>query len=628
MRQLTQLPARRNDVKRHGISVYKCDGMKTFSRRAALVAGASLLTRPLLPQSPDPVSSDRGIVAGSASRGVQAQPRSKPSGIPFLAQFTDIAAKAGLTHPVIFGPTDHADYILEGTGCGVAFFDYDNDGWLDILVLNGSRLDTAAIPPGVTNHLYKNNRDGTFTDVTEKAGLVRSGWAQGVTIGDYNNDGHEDIFITYYGQNVLYRNNGDGTFTDVTKAAGLLHEGVQWGSGCTFIDYNKDGLLDLFVGNYVDFDVAKVGRPGANRGCTYKTNPVFCGPRGLTAPRQFIYKNNGDGTFKDATSEAFGILEGRNSFAMSAVAADLDNDGWPDIFVACDSTPSFFFHNRHNGTFHDDALERGIALAENGQVQAGMGVAIGDFNLDGNLDIFKTHFAEDTNELYVNDGTGNFEVATLRAGLGVETRYVGWGTGIVDLDNDGWPDIFLVTGSPYPGIEKRLPEMPDRTPRVIFRNLGNGKFEELLEGAGPAMSARHSSRGCAFGDFDNDGDMDVLIMNMNEPPSLLRNDMQKGEKPRHWIKVKLIGTKSNRSAIGCRVIASYGGKKQAQEVTAQSSYFSVNDSRLHFGLGELNTVDISVRWISGRNDEFRNVKADHLITIREGEGIIRNESFV
>ncbi len=563
--------------------------------------------------------SARLFAQGIASRGVAPTPRGKPSGIPFHARFTDIAASAGLTHPVIYGADGKASYIVETTGCGVAFFDYDNDGWLDILVLNGSRLNGA--PVGTSNRLYRNDRNGTFTDVTKEAGLIRSGWASAVTVGDYNNDGNDDLFITYRGQNVLYRNNGDGTFTDVTKEAGLLTKQDRWNSGCTWIDYDRDGKLDLFVANYLEFDKEHTPRPGDTGNCVYLDTPVMCGPRGLTPARQYFYRNNGDGTFTDV-SEASGVASSRGSFAMSAVAADFDNDGWSDIFVACDSTPSFFFRNNRDGSFREEALGRGIALSDDGYVQAGMGVGIGDCDLDGNLDLFKTHFRDDTHDLYLNDGKGNFDDVTNQAGLGVETRYVGWGTGIVDLDNDGFPDVFVVTGSPYPGI----PRMPYRTPRLIFRNLGNGKFEELIEEAGPGVSAVHSSRGCAFGDFDNDGDIDVLIMNMNEPPSLLRNDLPRLTPARHWLKVKLIGVKSNRSAIGSRVTLSYGGKRQVQEVTAQSSYYSVNDFRLHFGLGAAGQASLAVRWTGGRIDEFRDVAADRLIVIREGEGIVSAEA--
>jgi hypothetical protein len=556
------------------------------------------------------------LAQGVATRNVKAQPRGKPSGLPFHARFTDVAKQAGLTAPVIYGNPDRKDYILETIGCGCAFFDYDNDGWLDIFILSGTLAQGS--PAGATNRLYKNNRDGTFTDVTAKAGLLRTGWASAVCVGDYNNDGFEDLFLTYFGQNVLYRNNGDGTFTDVTREAGLLGAPNRWGAGCTFLDYDRDGHLDLFVSNYLKFDMARVPKPGQTAECNWKGVPVNCGPRGLPPGEHLLYRNNGDGTFRDVTASS-GIGKAKGSYGMTAIAADFDNDGWPDIFVACDSTSSFYFRNKHDGTFEEEGIVRGVALNEDGMEQAGMGVGVGDYDLDGNLDLFKTHFADDTNILYRNDGKGNFEDVTIRSGLGVETRYVGWGAAMVDLDNDGLPDLFYVTGSVYPEVEKKVPAYPYRTPRVVFRNLGGGKFEELIAEAGPGVAAVHSSRGCAFGDFDNDGDVDVLIVNLNEPPSLLRNDVSSS---RHWLKVKLIGSKSNRSAIGSRVTVAYGGRKQAQEVLSQSSFYSANDPRLHFGLGAETKADITVRWISGRVDQFPGVAAGQVVTIREGEGIV------
>jgi enediyne biosynthesis protein E4 len=558
---------------------------------------------------------------GVSSRGVKPQPRGKPSGRPFLARFTDVAERAGLTQPIVYGGIDAKSYIVEVVGCGVAFLDYDDDGWLDVFVLNGTRLEGA--PAGTTNRLYRNNRDGTFTDVTEKAGLLRTGWASAVTVGDYDNDGHDDLFITYYGHNVLYHNNGDGTFTDVTAKAGLRQDAVRYGSGCTWVDYDRDGRLDLFVATYLDTTLEKLPRPGENTDCRWKGVPVNCGPRGLPTGFVQLFHNNGDGTFTDVSRQA-GVAGASGSYPMTAVAADYDNDGWPDVYVACDSTPSFLFRNQRDGTFRQEGLERGVALSEDGLEQAGMGVAVGDYDLDGNLDILKTHFSDDTNVLYRNDGNGYFNDVTIRAGLGVETRYVGWGAGIVDLDNDGFPDLFLVTGSVYPEVESKLPAYPFRTPRLVFRNLGDGRFEELIEEAGPGVAAAHASRGCAFGDFDNDGDVDVLVMNMNEPPSLLRNDVSgKG----HWLKVLLVGVKSNRSAIGARVVARYGGRTQAQEVMAQSSFYSVNDRRLHFGLGDSTLADLVIRWPSGATEKVPGVEADQLVVIREGAGIVRQRRF-
>ena len=567
------------------------------------------------------LAGERLLAQGMSRRTVKPMARPASSGRPFYAQFVDVAFAAGLRAPVVYGSIDSKKYILEATGCGCAFLDYDNDGWMDIFLLSGTRLEEA--PLEATSRLYKNNRNGTFTDVTEHAGLKAVGWASGVCVGDYNNDGFDDIFCTYFGQNRLYRNNGDGTFNDVTKSSGLWNEVPRWGAGCSFVDYNRDGFLDLFVSNYVDFSFEHAPVPGENVNCNWKGVPVECGPRGLPTGRHSLYRNNGDGTFTDVSKQA-GISKSVDCYGMTVISADLDEDGWPDIFVACDSSPSLLFMNNHDGTFREEGVLRGVALSEDGLEQAGMGVGVGDYDLDGHLDLFKTHFADDTCGLYHNDGTGIFDDVTHASHIAVETRYICWGAGMVDLDNDGYPDIFMVTGNVYPEVGRKLPQYADKTPRAVFRNLGNRTFEELVNEAGPGVAAAHCSRGCAFGDFDNDGDLDVLVLNLNEPPSLLRNDLHGKQ---NWIKIKLEGVNSNRGAIGARVLVRYGGKVQAQALLSQSSFYSCNDPRLHFGLGSFRTVDIEIYWPNGLHEEFKKVVANQLVTFREGAGVIPSKGW-
>ena len=542
---------------------------------------------------------------------------------PFFSRFVDVGQQAGLIHPTIYGENEKSTYILEVMGAGCAFIDYDNDGWMDLFMLCGRRLE--GIPAGATNRLYKNNRDGTFTDVTEKAGLGDSGWAMGVCVGDYNNDGFDDLFVTYYGQNRLYKNNGNGTFTDVTEKARLLQPGIRYASGCTFVERNRNGLLDLFVANYLDVDLVHGPKPSMQiPNCNYEGLPVNCGPIGMTPLKQYLFGNNGDGTFTDVSKES-GIAALSGSYGLTAVALDVDEDGWTDIFLACDATFSYLLMNNHDGTFREEALLRGLAVSSEGQRMSGMGVGVGDYNLDGHLDIVRTHFYNQSTGLYRNDGKGNFDDVSDQSGLSVERRFICWGTDLVDFDNDGYPDIFVATGTVYPELESVFPtRFPRRTPRLLFRNRRDATFAEMGDEAGPGITARDSSRGVAFGDFDNDGDIDILIMNRNERPSLLRND---SPKENHWIKIRLEGTKSNRSAIGARVLAHYGGKVQARAVTSQSSYLSVNDPRLHFGLGSATTADVDIFWPSGAKETYTGLAADKLHTIKEGKGIVPGRPF-
>ena len=555
------------------------------------------------------------VLLASIATAAQSSHPAPPTAQPAI-NFVDVAEKAGLTFTDVFGGLTTKKYIIETTGTGVAVFDYDNDGWPDIFFVNGTTLEGFPDGRAPTNHLYRNNHDGTFTDVTAQAGLTATGWGQGVCVGDYDNDGWEDLYVTAYGKNRLYHNQ-HGVFTEVAEKAGVAGSGKAWGSGCAFVDYDRDGLLDLIVANYVDFDLSTTPAPGERTSCIWKGTPVMCGPRGLPAAKNILYHNRGNGTFEDVTTKAH-IDQTNGHYALSVSTLDYDDDGWPDIYVACDSTPSILYHNNRDGTFTDVAVTAGAAFNEDGREQAGMGTTIADYDGDGRPDIFKTNFSDDTSTLYHNNGDGTFTDATFTAGLGLHTKYLGWGTMFFDFDNDGWPDLILANGHVYPEVDRYHLGSNYQEPRILYHNNGNGTFTDISDSAGAGITTASSSRGLAVGDFWNDGRMSVVVSNMNAQPSLLVNQVRY---PNHWIAFKTIGTASNRDGIGARITVKAGKRILVDEVRSGSSYVSSNDMRVHFGLGAATKIDsVTVRWPNGRVETFGDLSVDAIHTLKEGDG--------
>ena len=560
-------------------------------------------------------------MGGSATSGRPPQPaRPLPKGKQApKVDFRDVAASAGLTAINISGDPKHNSYIVETTGNGLALFDYDGDGLVDIFLVNAGLLDSQGSPRGAKHHLYRNLGQLKFADVTEKAQIPSTSFGQGTCAGDYDNDGRLDLVIANWGPNTLLHNQGDGTFRDQSAMLPPQAKG-RWTTGCAFLDYDRDGDLDLFLAHYLEFNPANTPKPGAKNQCVWKGLPVACGPRGLPGESMSLLRNDG-GKFTDV-SKAAGVATAKSYYGFTVLTGDYDNDGWPDVFVACDSTASLLFHNRRNGTFAEEGIMSGAALNEDGREQAGMGAAAGDYDGDGKLDIFKTNFSDDTPTLYRNLGEMSFADVTVRAGLGIHTKFLGWGAAFLDVDQDGWKDILHVNGHVYPevdtaGINERFAQE-----RTLYWNRGDGEFYDLSGQAGPAITERHASRGLATADLDNDGTLEVVVVNLHEPPSLWKNRASLGNSM--LVEVKL---PNGRDAIGARVTLTANGRPMIDEVRSGGFHISHGDLRVHFGLGTAAKARLSVRWPDGTSKDYGEVAANHWVTVRQDHGIARRQAF-